>query len=233
MTTVGLHVLHDADVKGHIFDVDGTLIDTMPGFLPSWYTVSAEKGMKMTDELFYCCAGLPLADVVRRVYQANGRDPPTDEDIQDFLQKKRAERERSEAETGPPPGIECVINLAKQARAAGLPIACATSGLRDVVELHMKHAGLTELFDAVVCVGDLPPGCGKPKPDVYLEAARQIGVDPSLCRAYEDGETGFQSAVAAGMHVIDVRDLDGYPLTPGLRFAMKQQRAERTWLSKT
>lgn len=101
---VGPHVLHDADVKGHIFDVDGTLIDTMPGFLPSWYTVSAEKGMKMTDELFYCCAGLPLADVVRRVYQANGRDPPTDEDIQDFLQKKRAERERSEAETGPPPG---------------------------------------------------------------------------------------------------------------------------------
>lgn len=69
-----------------------------------------------------------------------------------------------------------MINLAKQARAAGLPIACATSGLRDVVELHMKHAGLTELFDAVVCVGDLPPGCGKPKPDVYLEAARQIGV---------------------------------------------------------
>jgi beta-phosphoglucomutase-like phosphatase (HAD superfamily) len=148
----------------------------MPGFLPSWISVAAELDMNMTSDVFYACAGLPLADVVRRVFSFNDREPPSDTVIHDFLVRKRAVREVSEATAGHPPGIECVIDIARRVKAAGLPIACATSGLRDVVELHMKHAGIAELFDVVVCVGDLPPGRGKPEPDVYVEAARQIGV---------------------------------------------------------
>ena len=71
---------------------------------------------------------------------------------------------------------------------------------------------------------------GKPAPDVFLAAAKMIGVDPAKCRAYEDGESGIQSAHAAGMHVIDVREMTGYPMNPGLKKAMAVQRRQRKWL---
>lgn len=51
--------------------------------------------------------------------------------------------------------------------------------------MHMAANGLDKVFDVVVCVGELPPGRGKPQPDVYIEAARRINVDPAKCRAYE------------------------------------------------
>ena len=127
--------------------------------------------------------------------------------------------------------IECVINIARAAKTQGIPIACATSGIREIVDQHMGSLGLDQLFEHVVCVGELPPGRGKPHPDVYLEAARRIGVDPAKCRAYEDGETGMQSAHDAGMHVIDVRDMPGYPLCDGLKVAMaKEKEAGYSWL---
>lgn len=77
---------------------------------------------------------------------------------------------------------------------------------------------------------DLPKGRGKPKPDIFLRAAKLIGADPTKCRAYEDAESGLRSAYEAGCEVIDVRDLENYPLPDGLRKAMAVARAKRDWL---
>ena len=59
--------------------------------------------------------------------------------------------------------------------------------------------------------------------------AKMIGADPKKCRAYEDGESGLEAAWRAGMHVVDVREMNGYPLNEGLCVAMKKQRMARTW----
>ena len=83
--------------------------------------------------------------------------------------------------------------------------------------------------ERIVCAQDLPPGRGKPAPDIFLEAARRIGVAPERCRAFEDGESGLQAAVAAGMQVLDVTELPEYPGGTGLKAAKAKQRAERTW----
>lgn len=66
-----------------------------------------------------------------------------------------------------------------------------------------------DLFDAVVTCEDVKNG--KPAPDLYLLAAEKLGVDPTRCTAYEDAELGMQSARAAGMSVVDVRLMKGYP----------------------
>ena len=97
---------------------------------------------------------------------------------------------------------------------------------------HLAHAGLADLFnDAkgnLVCAAEVPNG--KPAPDLFLEAAKRIGVDPARCRAYEDGESGLISAYRAGCHVIDVTQMDAYPMCDGLRRAKVKALAERSWL---
>ena len=85
----------------------------------------------------------------------------------------------------------------------------ASSGVRTTVVKHLKHHGIFDLFDAVVTVEDVMHG--KPAPDLYLLAALKLGVDPTRCVAYEDAELGMESAMAAGMAVVDVRELPGYP----------------------
>ena len=70
---------------------------------------------------------------------------------------------------------------------------------------------------------------GKPQPDIFLEAAKKLGVDPSKCRAFEDGESGLLSAYRAGMQVVDVTYSEGYPLPAGLKAAKEKQLASRDW----
>ena len=105
--------------------------------------------------------------------------------------------------------IHPVVAIAMDAKAKGLPIAVASSGVKPTVTGHLRGHGILDLFDAVVTCEDVKHG--KPAPDLYLLAAEKLGVDPKRCTAYEDAELGMQSAKAAGMTVVDVRLLDGYP----------------------
>ena len=132
-------------------------------------------------------------------------------------------------------GDDAPASAAARARAhaaAGVPCVAATSGLREHVEAHLAAAGLGELFpsDRIICAADLPKGCGKPKPDIFLRAAALVGADPARCVAYEDAEAGLEAAWRAGCHVVDVTDYPGYPLPDGLAKAKVRQRAARAWL---
>ena len=110
-----------------------------------------------------------------------------------------------------------------------------TSGLREHVERHLAAAGLADIFpnDRIVCAADLPPGShGKPYPDIFIRAAALAGADPRRCVAYEDAEAGLEAAFRAGCEVVDVRDLEGYPLSDGLKAAIKIHRLNRTFDKK-
>ena len=82
------------------------------------------------------------------------------------------------------------------------PIGLASSSNRELIDLVLDLAGLASLFRATVSSEEVPRG--KPAPDVYLEAARRLGVDPDRCAAVEDSENGIRSAKAAGMRVVAV-----------------------------
>jgi len=227
--TVGGLTLADDEVEGAIFDCDGTLIDSMGAWLPSWQHTCEKYGLEMTEGRFWGFAGVPLPDIVAGVYgDKHDGAAPSAEFVAEFLAEKRAFHNSQEASTGAPPAIACVIKLVHEYKQRGIKVAVASSGLRDIVERHCEHAGILGLFDAVVVAAEVPKG--KPSPDVFLKAAELIGANPVKCRAYEDGESGIESAWRAGMQVMDVREMEGYPLSEGLQVAMADQRSQRTWL---
>ncbi len=86
--------------------------------------------------------------------------------------------------------------------AARWPLAVASSSNRELIDFVLEVSGLAHFFQATVSSEEVPRG--KPAPDVYLEAARRLGVDPERCAAVEDSENGIRSAKAAGMRVIAV-----------------------------
>ena len=89
-------------------------------------------------------------------------------------------------------------------------MAVASGGNREVIHRVLEHLGITHLFDAVVTSEDVVNQ--KPSPDIFLEAARRIGVPPHLCRGYEDTDLGMAAIRAAGMEAVDVRHLRAHPL---------------------
>ena len=86
-----------------------------------------------------------------------------------------------------------------------IPLAVASGGTHKIIEQVLTHLGIRDLFEAVVTSEDVTNQ--KPAPDIFLEAARRIGVPPRFCRAYEDTDLGMQAIRAAGMEAVDVREL--------------------------
>ena len=84
-------------------------------------------------------------------------------------------------------------------------MAVASGGTRRSHRQVLDHLGIRHLFQAVVTSEDVMRQ--KPAPDIFLEAARRIGVPPRFCRAYEDTDLGLQAIRAAGMEAVDVREL--------------------------
>jgi beta-phosphoglucomutase-like phosphatase (HAD superfamily) len=101
--------------------------------------------------------------------------------------------------------------------AARWPLAVASSSNRPLIDAVLELSGLAPQFRATVSSEEVARG--KPAPDVYLEAARQLGVDPARCVAIEDSSNGLRSAAAAGMTVIAVPNQEYEPDADALALA--------------
>ncbi len=100
-----------------------------------------------------------------------------------------------------PPLIPGAVEAGRMA-AGRWPLAIASSSNPELIEVVLRAAGLRELFPVAVSSQEVPRG--KPAPDVYLEAARRLGIEPAACTAVEDSHNGIRSAKAAGMRVVAV-----------------------------
>jgi HAD superfamily hydrolase (TIGR01509 family) len=101
------------------------------------------------------------------------------------------------------PVIEPVAAIARKV-AGHHPLAVVTGGSPDVAEAGLTAGGLQDLFSLVITPLDVPPGRGKPAPDMFLLAAKRMGVLPGGCLVFEDAELGIAGARAAGMQVVVV-----------------------------
>jgi beta-phosphoglucomutase-like phosphatase (HAD superfamily) len=102
--------------------------------------------------------------------------------------------------------IHAVVEIAR-ANFGKIPMAVASGGTLPIIIGVLEHLKISHLFDAVVTSEMVKNQ--KPAPDIFLEAARRIGVDPKFCRAYEDTDLGMQAIRAAGMAAMDVRKMRG------------------------
>jgi HAD superfamily hydrolase (TIGR01509 family) len=111
-----------------------------------------------------------------------------------------------------PGAVEAVQSLA-----ARWPLGLASSSNRELIDLVLETSGLARSFKATVSSEEVPRG--KPAPDVYVEAARRLGVEPAHCAAVEDSENGIQSAKSAGMRVIAIPNPQYPPADEALELA--------------
>jgi beta-phosphoglucomutase family hydrolase len=186
-------------IKGLVFDCDGTIADTMPLHYEAWVAALGNYGHDFPEALFYEMAGVPTIRIMEILNERHGYKLPVHESAE--------LKERLFVELIPRVvPIEPVVKVVNE-YTGKLPMAVATGATRPICEKTLKALGLWDRFAAVVTADDVHHG--KPAPDIFLEAARRIGVAPDLCYAFEDAEMGIRSAKAAGMTVIDIRPLRG------------------------
>ncbi|QYM78580.1 HAD-IA family hydrolase [Horticoccus luteus] len=182
--------------EGYIFDLDGTLIDTMPLHYLAWRDALRDHGVnrELDEELFYSLGGMPalqVAEVFRAHYGASF----------DLRAAREAKETRFQTLLPRAEQIDAVVSFAREA-AKFAPVSVASGGPRDVVLRTLKHHALDQLFSIVVTADDVTHG--KPAPDSFLLAAERMRVAPERCLVFEDAEPGIAAARAAGMQFVRV-----------------------------
>ncbi|HEX7976634.1 MAG TPA: HAD family phosphatase [Anaerolineales bacterium] len=183
-----------------IFDVDGLMLDTEPPARAAWRLALGERGLSVDDALFSQMAGRTKQDARELIVKVLPPDFPFDE----VYARRVHHLERYFAENGIPvkPGLG---NLLDYLEAHGYHKAVASSTYRELTVRKLDRAGVLERFEAVVGGDEVTNG--KPAPDIFLEAARRLGVQPGECIVLEDSEAGIRAAHAAGMLPVMVPDL--------------------------
>ncbi|MBK8859356.1 MAG: HAD family phosphatase [Opitutaceae bacterium] len=181
---------------GYIFDLDGTLLDTMPLHFRAWEEALQAVGLNrpLEEDFFYSLGGTPTRRVAELFAERYGLklDPDAVFHHKEALFTARQAGMRL---------IEPVVAFARR-MAVTHPLAVASGGPRNVVRHSLETSGLAPLFRAVVTADDVVHG--KPAPDMFLLAAKLLGVDPERCLVFEDAALGIQAARAAGMQVVHV-----------------------------
>ncbi|PWU20124.1 MAG: HAD family hydrolase [Verrucomicrobia bacterium] len=186
-----------ASPKGLIFDCDGTLADSMPLHWQAWQSVASRYKFHFPEDRFYELGGVPSRDILKmlRVEQGLSLDPLS------VAHEKESAYVSLMAQVEP---VHTIVDIARE-NYGRIPLAVASGGTHRVIEQVLERLGIWSLFTAIVTSEDVVNQ--KPAPDIFLEAARRIGVPPQYCRAYEDTDIGLQAIRAAGMEGVDVREL--------------------------
>ena len=178
-----------------IFDCDGTLADTMPAHYQAWLEVLRPHGIDFPEARFYAMGGMPTDKIVVELCGEAGKSL----DVVALVRQKALAFERKIGEVRP---IEKVVDVARAHRGK-TPMAVASGGQRRMVEKTLAQIGVLDWFPVVVTAEDTRQH--KPEPDVFLEAARRLGVEPATCTVYEDTDLGLEAARRAGMRWVDIR----------------------------
>jgi len=183
--------------QGLVFDCDGTLADTMPLHWRAWQMITQRHELHFPEDRFYSLGGVPSRDILKMLAREQHK---TIDHIAIAHEKEEAYLETL-PQVGP---VHAVVEIA-QANFGKIPMAVASGGTQKIIGEVLEHLKIRHLFAAVVTSEMVTNQ--KPAPDIFLEAARRIGVDPKLCRGYEDTDLGMQAIRGAGMDAVDVRTL--------------------------
>jgi beta-phosphoglucomutase family hydrolase len=198
-------------IQAVIFDLDGTLIDSEPNYYLADRQLLARYGVDFTEEdkrRYIGGSNMDMMnDLVRRYSLAATPEALAAEKNQIYLAL-------AEANTPIYAPMKRFLDLLV---ARGVPVAVASGSAPEVIARLLKAVGLAEVFEHVVSAEEVARG--KPAPDVFLEAARRLGVPPHTCVVVEDSRPGVEAAHRAFMRCIAVPYLTDKPLSPTFSLA--------------
>ena len=187
-------------LKGAIFDMDGLMIDTEKLYLKFWIQSAKDFGYDMKPEHVYAIRSMARKYSIPTLKGFLGEDCPTEE--------IRAHRTELMAEYINEHGLEVkkgLFELLYYLKGREIKMAVATATPRSRTTEYLEKIGAAKFFSTVIC-GDMVE-TGKPAPDIYLTAARELGLPPEECAAFEDSPNGIKAAHAAGCHAIMIPDM--------------------------
>ena len=196
--------LPDKEYAGYIFDLDGTLVDSMATHYRAWRWALQKHGAPHNVfqwEEFVAHGGMAAPDIVADLNACYGlvMEP---ERVADEKRNRYAWLLQNETL----PVIPETINLVRRLRERGIPYAIGTGSMPSGAMETLQSAGVADLFSIMVTPADVPPGAGKPRPDIFLLCAERMGVNPRECVVFEDAEPGIQAAIAGGMDYVRVAE---------------------------
>lgn len=194
--------LPEKQYAGYIFDLDGTLVDSMPTHFRAWRWALKKHGAPhevFQWEEFVAHGGMAAPDIVADLNAKYGlaMEPET---VADEKRDRYAWLLKNETL----PIIPETVALVRQLREQGIPYAIGTGSMPAGAGETLQSAGIADLFSIMVTPADVPPGFGKPRPDIFLLCAQRMGVNPAECVVFEDAEPGIQAALAGGMDFVRV-----------------------------
>jgi len=182
-------------IEAVVFDLDGVLLDSEQLWDEAREQLARERGGRWHDQAQRDMMGMSSLEWSRYMHETIGLPEPPEEISREVVERLTAlYRERLPAIPGAKEAVERL--------AADYKLGLASSSNRELIDLALELLGVAHLFAATVSSEEVARG--KPAPDVYLEAARRLGIEPARAAAVEDSQNGILAAKAAGMRVIAI-----------------------------
>jgi len=199
MTSCDDPVLRIAGKRLLIFDFDGTLADTSPLHARAFVETLAPLGVPVDYSML---AGLKTRDALEKALRTSGRTPQEVDLAALVGEKQRRVRRLIEQELKPSPQIDAFLRWAR----TRFRLAMVTSGSRGTIDLALRKLRYENWFDPLICADDVKRA--KPAPEGFLRALRLAQCEAAAALIFEDSESGFAAARAAGVEFIDVANFD-------------------------
>jgi beta-phosphoglucomutase len=187
----------DHEIRAVIFDLDGVITDTAEFHYLGWQRLADEEGIAFDREANEALRGLSRRESLEAML---GDREVAEDDLQRMMDRKNGYYVDSLAQMGPQDALPGAVELVDAARDRGLSVAIGSSSRN--ARLVLDKLGLTDRFDAIADGHSVERA--KPAPDLFLEAARMLGVAPEACVVVEDAASGVDAALAAGMVAVGV-----------------------------
>lgn len=187
-------------LKCMVFDMDGTLLDTERLAVQFWVDLAEECGVDLPMDFIVSCCGRPRGDIVKR-YRENYPAIPAEEAMADRDRWWLEQLDKGLVHTKP--GARELLAHAKE---RGLKVVIATSTVYERAKTELTELGLSPYLDGIVSGDMVPPGRGKPAPDIFLMAMEKMGFPPEECMVVEDSESGCRGGVASGARTVMIPD---------------------------